>query len=60
MEVGGAILTNIRTKIAGISFNLDLVALNAARNAINTGFKGPVTVEILNSSNNAGGFDANG
>jgi hypothetical protein len=60
VEVGGAILTNIRTKVAGNAFNLDIVALNAARNAINANFKGPVTVEILNSSNNAGGFDVNG
>jgi len=60
VEVGGAILSNIRTKVAGVSFNLDLVALNAARNALDASFKGPVTVELLNSSNNAGGFDANG
>lgn len=60
VEPAGAVLSNIRTKVAANTVTLDLVALNAARNAINSGFKGPVTVELLNSSNNAGGFDANG
>lgn len=60
VEVGAGVLTNIRTKVAGATFSLDLVALNAARNAANTAFKGPVTVELLNSSDNSGGLDANG
>ncbi len=54
--VAGAI---IKTKIAGTSFNLDLVALNTAKTAILTSFTGTVKVELLNSS--AGGvLDANG
>lgn len=50
----------IKTKVAGVAFNLDLVALNAARDALNTGFRGPVTVELLNASNNSAALDGNG
>lgn len=61
VEVGTDAITGvIKTKVAGVSFQLDLVGLNAARNAINTSFKGPVTVELLNASNNTGALDGNG
>jgi len=50
----------IKTRIAGTSISLDIIALNPAKNAIHTGFTGTVRVEVLNSSNNAGVLDANG
>ncbi len=48
----------IFTKLAGIAFTLDLVALNAARTAIDTTFKGAVIVDLLDSSDNTGALDA--
>ncbi|MEO6145609.1 MAG: DUF6701 domain-containing protein [Sulfuriferula sp.] len=55
----GAITGFITTKVAGSSFQLDLIALNTARNAILAAFTGAVKVELLDSS--AGGaLDANG
>ncbi|MEW6253202.1 MAG: DUF6701 domain-containing protein, partial [Planctomycetota bacterium] len=56
----GAIAGFIRTKVAGQAFNLDLIALNAARTVIQAGFTGAVRVELLNASNNSGALDANG
>lgn len=56
----GAIVGNIKTKIAGQAFNLDLIALDAARTAIQTGFAGTVKVELLDASDNSGALDANG
>ncbi|MHB1333360.1 MAG: DUF6701 domain-containing protein [Sulfuriferula sp.] len=57
--VAGATTGFIQTKIAGSPFNLDLIVLNTAKNAILTTFTGAVKVELLNSS--AGGaLDANG
>ena len=53
-----AITGVIKTKIAGISFNLDLIALNSARTAT-IPFIGTVKVELLNSSS-GGTLDANG
>ena len=55
----GAITGVIRTKVAGTAFNLDLIALNAAKTAILTTFTGTVKVELLNSSS-GGTLDANG
>jgi len=49
----------IKTKVAGSSFNLDLIALTAAK-AVNTSFTGAVKVELLNTSDNTGRLDANG
>lgn len=55
----GAVTGVIKTKIAGSSFNLDLVALNTAKTAVQTSFTGTVKVELLDAS--AGGtVDANG
>ncbi len=56
----GAVTGFIKTKIAGQSFNLDIIALNNAKNAILAGFTGTVKVELLDSSNNSGALDANG
>ncbi|MEO1767302.1 DUF6701 domain-containing protein [Thiobacter aerophilum] len=56
----GSITGFIKTKIAGQPFNLDLIALNATKTAIETGFVGAVKVELLNASNNSGALDANG
>jgi len=55
----GAITGVIKTKTAGASFNLDLIALNAAKTAILTTFTGTVKVELLDSSS-GGTLDANG
>lgn len=56
----GAITGFIKTKVAGAAFNLDLIALNAAKTAIEPGFTGAVKVELLDASNNTGTLDANG
>ena len=48
----------IFTKLAGTGFGLDLVALNAARTALDTTFKGAVKVELLNASDNSGALNA--
>ena len=54
----GAVSGVIQTKVAGQSFALDLVAVNAARTAVQTAFTGAVTVELVDASNNSGLFDA--
>ncbi|HET7832088.1 MAG TPA: DUF6701 domain-containing protein, partial [Gallionella sp.] len=60
VEVGAdAVTGKIKTKVAGTAFNLDLVALNAPRDALNTGFKGTVKVELLDASS-GGTLDSNG
>lgn len=56
--VAGAITGVIMTKVAGTNFNLDLIALNLAKNAILTSFTGTVKVELLDSSG-GGALDAN-
>jgi hypothetical protein len=56
----GAISGYIKTKIAAQTFNLDIIALNTARNAILAAFTGAVKVELLDASNNTGALDANG
>jgi hypothetical protein len=56
----GAITGVIKTKIAGSTVSLDIIALNAAKTAIATTFTGTVRVEVLNASNNTGFPDANG
>lgn len=55
----GAISGVIKTKIAGTSFSLDLIAINSARTGILTTFTGTVKVEFLNSSS-GGTLDGNG
>jgi hypothetical protein len=56
----GALTGVIRTKIAGALISLDMIALNSTRTAVDTAFTGTVRVEVLDSSNNSGGFDGNG
>lgn len=55
-----AITGVFKTKIAAQAFGFDVIALNAAKNALETGFTGVVKVELLNSSDNSGAIDANG
>ncbi len=55
---GGAIAGDIRTKVAGPSFALDVVALNADRSAVLTDFTGDVKIELLDASNNTGELTA--
>jgi hypothetical protein len=55
---GGQVTGVIQTKVAGTSFNVNLVAVNAAGNAIQTGFTGAVVVELLNASDDSGTLDA--
>lgn len=55
-----AITGVIKTKIAGQAFSFDIIALNTAKDAIQTSFTGTVRVELLNSSDNSGALDANG
>lgn len=45
VEVGGAIGSPIRTKIAGLAFNLDVLAVK--NGAIDTGYKKTVTVDLI-------------
>jgi hypothetical protein len=56
----GAITGVIKTKIAGSTVSLDVIALNAAKTAIGTTFTGTVRVEVLDASNNSAGLDGNG
>ncbi len=56
----GAVTGVIKTKIAGSAFNLDVVALNMAKTAIEPAFVGSVKVELLDASNNSAALDANG
>jgi hypothetical protein len=50
-----AFLGKIYTKIVGTAFNLDVVAVNASRTGVNPGYgTNPITVELLNASDNSG------
>jgi MSHA biogenesis protein MshQ len=55
----GATTGVIKTRIAGSTVSLDMIALNTAKTAILTGFVDTVRVEVLDSSNNSGALDAN-
>jgi hypothetical protein len=59
----GAITGVIMTKIAGATVSLDMIALNAGKNAIDntttTWSNKTVKVEVLNTSDNSGALDAN-
>jgi MSHA biogenesis protein MshQ len=55
----GAITGVIKTKIAGSTISVDMIALNAAKTAIATTFTGTVRVEVLNASDNSGALDGN-
>ena len=48
----------IKTKVAGSSFDLAIVALDAAKTAVATSFTGDVKVELLDASDNSGAVDA--
>lgn len=54
----GSITGVIKTKVAAQSFNLDLVAVNAAFTGVETAFTGDVRVELLDASDNSGALDA--
>ncbi|MGH8700696.1 MAG: DUF6701 domain-containing protein [Burkholderiales bacterium] len=54
----GAIVGFIKTKIAGTTINVDMIAVNAAKTAIDTTFTGTVKVEVLNASDNSAALDA--
>lgn len=56
----GSVTGVIKTKIAAQAFDLAVVALNAAKTAVETGFTGDVKIELLDASNNSGAIDANG
>jgi len=47
----------IRTKVAGVGFDLALVALNATRSAVDAGFTGSVAVDLLDASDDSGSLD---
>jgi hypothetical protein len=55
---GNATTGKIFTKLAGTAFALDLIALNNARTAIDTTFKGAVIVDLLDTSDNTGALNA--
>ncbi len=52
VAVAAALNTAITTKIAGAAFSLDVLALKAG--AIHTGYRGTVTVEIVNAATGGG------
>jgi hypothetical protein len=52
VEVGAAMATAIKTKIAGVAFSLDVLALKGG--AIHTGYLGTVTVEIVDATTGGG------
>jgi hypothetical protein len=56
----GSITGVVRTKVAAQAFDLAVVALNAAKTGVETGFTGDVKIELLDASNNSGAMDANG
>jgi MSHA biogenesis protein MshQ len=55
----GAVTGVIKTRIAGSTISLDMIALDTAKTAILTGFADTVRVEVLDSSDNSGALDAN-
>lgn len=48
----------LRTKIAGFPFNVDLIALNATRDAEQLGYSGTVRLALLDASNDGGLLDS--
>lgn len=52
VAVAAALNTAITTKIAGSTFSLDVLALKAG--AVHTGYRGTVTVEIVNAATGGG------
>ena len=56
----GSITGVVKTKVAAQAFDLAVVALNAAKTGVETGFTGDVRIELLDASNNSGVMDTNG
>jgi MSHA biogenesis protein MshQ len=56
----GAVTGVIKTRIAGRTSNVDLVALTPDGSAIYTAFADAVRVELLDASDNSGTLDSNG
>ena len=54
----GQISGVIKTKVAGSPFTLAVVALNAAKTAVQTTFTGTVKVELLDASDSSGALDS--
>jgi MSHA biogenesis protein MshQ len=54
----GAISGVIQTKIAGTAWSLDIVALDSAQTAVETGFTGDVTVDLLANTTTGIALDA--
>lgn len=52
VEVGAARATPIYTKLAGVGFSLDILALNSD-NTLSTGFTGTVSVQLVDASGGA-------
>ncbi len=55
----GAITGVIKTKVAGNTFSLDVVALNLAKTALDTSFSNNVTVQLLGNTSTGISLDAN-
>lgn len=56
----GATSGVIQTKVSGTTFRLAIVALNAARTAVDTRYSGTASVTLLDARDNSGALDANG
>ncbi len=54
----GSVSGVIRTKIAGSTFSVAVVAVNTAGTGVATGFTGSVRVELLDSSNSSGALNS--
>jgi len=50
----------IQTRVSGTTFSLAIVALNAARTALDTAYSGTATATLLDARDNSGALDANG
>ena len=53
VEVGAARATNLYTKLAGVGFSVDILALNSS-NAISTTYAGTITVKLVDASTGGG------
>ncbi len=56
----GSITGVIKTKVAAQAFDVAVVALNAAKTGVESGFTGDVRIELLDATDNSGVLDANG
>lgn len=54
---GGAVTGNINTKVAGVPFNVDIIAIRNNRSSIDTNFTGDVRIELIDASNVSGTVD---